>query len=163
MPDRETPPRRTVAPAVAAAVLVVVVTYPVPIAGLVATIGVGAVIIGLTRGSRGVVLVGVTIQFGSVLVAALGALRFELVLVASLAVLFAWDFGEQAISIVEQLGVAGGGTRPLVVHAAGASLVGTLLFVGVYGLYRLAGNGQPVSALALLLGGGVLVVAGMRL
>ncbi|CCQ34255.1 hypothetical protein HLRTI_002203 [Halorhabdus tiamatea SARL4B] len=163
MADRETPPRRTVAPAVAAAVFVVVATSPVPIAGLVAIIGVGAVIVGLTRGSRGVLLVGVTVQFGSVLVAALGALRLELVLAASLAVLLAWDLGEQAISVAEQLAVAGRGTRPLVVHAAGATLVGTLLFASVYGLYRLAGNGQPVPALALLLGGGVLVIAGMRL
>lgn len=160
---RATPPRRTVGPAVATALLVVVTTGPVPLAGLIAVAGAIGVIVGLTRGSRAPLTVGVVVQFGSVLVAALGGLRIEFVLVASLAVVLSWDFGEQAISVAEHLSSTVRGTRPLVVHAAWTALVGTILFVGVYSLYHLVGGGQPLLALVLLLGGGVFVLVGTRL
>jgi len=160
--DTPTPTWRTVLPAVAATVLVVAITGPVPVAGLVAIVGAAAVIAGVRLCSRPVLGIGVVIQFLGVVVAALGALRIELVLAATLAVVLTWDFAEQAVGVAEQLRVTGSGTRPLGVHAAGTLLVGTLLFVGIYVLYQAVGGGQPLLALVLLLAGGGIVLAGTR-
>ncbi|WEL18299.1 putative membrane protein [Halorhabdus sp. SVX81] len=158
-----TPTRRLSVPAVAAGILVVVTTSPVPVAGLAAVVGSAGVIVGVRRGSRATLGIGVAVQFGAVIVAALGGLGIALVLAASLAVVLSWDFGEQAITVAEQLRTTASGTRPLVVHAAGTVLVGTLLFGGISSLYQLAGGGRPLLALVLLLGGGVAVLAGTRL
>jgi len=163
MADTESPTPRLLLPAIAATALVVALTGTVQIAALVALGGAAGVIAGMRRGSRLVLGIGVTIQFWAVVVAALGALRVELVLLASMAVVLCWDLGEQAITVADQLGATGTGTRPFAVHAAGTLLVGTLCFGGVYSLYQIAGGGQPLLALVLLLGGGTVVLAGTRI
>ncbi|MFW5918299.1 MAG: DUF7519 family protein [Haloferacaceae archaeon] len=163
MTGTETPTPRVIAPALAATTLLVVITSLVPIAGALALAGGVGVVLGTWRGSRALLGIGVTVQFVAVIVAALGALQVELVLAASLALVLCWDLGEQAITVAAQVRPTGGETRPLVVHAAGTLIVGTISSIGIYSLYQLAGGGRPLLALVLLVGGGALVLAGTHL
>lgn len=113
-------------------------------------VGMGALLAGLYRASReplGVALACFTLA--GITATALGA-PIEVVLVAVVAAVLAWDTGERAVTLGEQLGRAAVTTRIEVVHAAATSLVG-VCSVGVgYALYVETSPSYPlISVLAL--------------
>lgn len=162
MEANPTPPLRYLVPTLLAGSVVVMATSAVELAAVVAIVGTGLAITGSARGSRLVLGIGVAGQFVAVVIAALGALQIGLLLVAALGVVLCWDLGEQAINAVWQVGPQSTVTRSVGVHAAGSLLVGIVLFGGIYAGYLLAAGNQPVVALALLLGGGGIVLWGLQ-
>lgn len=130
--------------------------FPIAAAGL-AVLGVA-----LTRGSPALLGVGATVQFVGVLVGGLAGAPPEPVLVAAAGTVVAWDVGENALTLGDQLGRAARTDRAEVVHAAASAAVAAvgsglayLAFVGV-------DRGQPTLALVLLLLGAVLLAAALR-
>jgi hypothetical protein len=123
--------------------------------------GVVAVAVGVLRGSRAALGVGVAGLFaGALLAGVLGGGPVRL-LVAVAATAFAWDAGENAIGVGEQLGRAADTARAELVHAgASAGLLTTAAGVGLLA-FALAGGGSPLALVALLLGA-VLLVAALR-
>lgn len=162
MTEEPTPPARLLAPALLSGFVVVGATSPVGLAVVAATLGTGLAIVGSTRGSRPVLGIGVAVQFLAVIVAALGALHLGLLLVAALGVVLSWDLGEQAINTVTQVHPEATVTRSVGVHAAGSLLVGVVLSSVIFAGYLLAADNQPLVALVLLLGGGGIVLWGLR-
>ena len=144
--------------------------------GAVASLAVAGVPSALALGVVGVVVLlgaaavghrrgldwGALVAFGGVLLAGIGGARAGPLLVSMVATVVAWDAGEQAISVGEQLGRAAPTRRATVVHVAASTLVGAGGAAVGYGVYRLAGGGRPASALALLLLGGVLITWALR-
>ncbi|MFD1597695.1 DUF7519 family protein [Halobellus rarus] len=86
----------------------------------------------------------------------------EPLLVAALGAVLAWDVGEFATGVGEQLGRDADTARLETVHAATSLLVGVVGAGVVYGVYLAAGGGQPTSAVVLLLFGAVVLVAVLR-
>ena len=135
----------------------------VPQAGALSGVGLVMIVLGTARGSRGLVGLGTLGQFAGVAVAGAVGLPVGLVLLALVGAVLAWDLGEQSINVAAQLGAEAAVCRPIAVHAAGSTLVGTVSLAGVYGVYLGAAGGQPLVALVALLGGGALVLLAMRL
>ncbi|KTG10662.1 hypothetical protein AUR64_08030 [Haloprofundus marisrubri] len=127
-----------------------------------AAIGVVVLGIGLVAGGRRAVTAGGVALFAAVVFGGLAGSGPELLLVGLLAAVFAWDVGENAIGIGEQLGRETDTARAELVHAASTLVVGVVATVLGYGAYRAAGGGQPVTALVFLLLGVVALVAALR-
>lgn len=129
---------------------------PFGLAGVV-TLGVAVLV-----GSRSGVTLGALLAFGGVVAAGLAGAPPEAMLVGAAAAVVAWDLGEQAISVGEQLGRAAP-TRTLeLVHAANTTLVAVAGVAVGYGLFLAAAGGQPVSALVVLLAAALALAAALR-
>ncbi len=126
--------------------------------------GVGVVVlgVGLLVGGRRAVTAGGVALFAAVVFGGVAGSGPELLLVGLLAAVFAWDVGENAIGLGEQLGRETDTTRVELVHAASTLSVGAVATAVGYGAYRAAGGGQPVTALVFLLLGVVALVAALR-
>jgi hypothetical protein len=125
-------------------------------------LGVLLVVLGLSRASRRLVTLGGVALFVGVLVAGVRGGGPELLLVAALGTVLAWDVGEHAIGIGEQLGRDADSSRAVLVHAATTLLVGAFGAAVCYAAFLVVGGGQPVSALVFLLLGAVALVAALR-
>ncbi len=146
--------------AVAAALLAVIAGSLVSTLALgIGVFGLGGVAAGLfvleskRFVSAGIALVFVAVVFGGVL-----GNPAELVLLASLATIVAFDLGQNAFSVGAQMSAETETRRGELVHAATSVAVGTLAAAGVYAVYLLAAGGQAIATLALLLLGAVLLV-----
>ncbi|MFB6136120.1 MAG: hypothetical protein ABEJ04_05125 [Halobacteriaceae archaeon] len=124
----------------------------------VGVLGIGALGAGLVADSRRLVTAGAGGLFAAALAGGAFGLPVELVLVGVAASVLAWDVGENAISVGHQLGRGSDTSRGELVHAAASTVVGALVTVVGYVLYRLATGGQPVVALVLLLSGAVFLL-----
>ncbi len=135
--------------------------------GVPSGVGVGAVgaamlVGGTLAGSRTVLDYAALVTFGAVVFSGVGGAHPGPMLVSLVALVVAWDAGEQAINVGEQLGRGARTRRAETVHVASTTVVG-LGGAGVgYGVYRLAGGGQPASALVVLLLGTVAIVWALR-
>lgn len=133
-----------------------VAAAPFGVAGLV-LVGLGVV-----RGRRSAVTLGAWLALAGVVVAGLGEAPPEALLVGTAAAVLAWDLGEQAITVGDQLGRAAS-TRTLeLVHAAYSTIVAVAGIAVGYGLFLLATGGQPVTALVVLLGAALALAAALR-
>ncbi len=167
--DTGRPERDTRAPVLAVGVSLAAATVATLAAVLAAPIGGGVValsLVGFAAGSltgsarvlswaAGVGAVGIAVAAG------FGA-SAEPLLVATVSVVVAWDVADHGRSIGEHVGREGRTQRNVVVHAGTSLLVGALSAAVVYGSYLAAAGGQPITAVALLLFGAVVLASAFR-
>lgn len=116
---------------------------------------------GLHVGSRRAVSVGALALLGGQLYAGLAGAPPAALLVGVAATTLAWDLGGVAIDLGAELGREAIAWRPQVVHAAGSLAVATTVSGVGYGVFLAALGGQTVTALLLLLLGGLALVAAL--
>ena len=134
----------------------------VPLATVAVLSGVALLALGVHRGSRRAVSLGAFAAFLGVLLAGVVGAAPEPLLVGATGVVLAWDLGEQAINVGEQLGRAARTTRGELVHAASGTAVGAVAVGLGYGVYVLATGGQPLAALVLLLVAAIALIETVR-
>lgn len=142
-----------------AAVLPLVTTPPGLALGLVgfALLGVGV------RAERPRLFgFGVAGLAGGVVLGGLAGAAPSAVLAATAGTLLAWDVGDNALVVGEQLGRAAPTARLELVHATASGIVLATGAAGVYAVFSLVGGGRPTLALALLLLGATLLAATLR-
>ena len=123
----------------------------------------GALLVaGTLGGSRRILDYAALVLFSAVVVSGVGGAHPGPLLVSLVALVVAWDAGEQAINVGEQLGREARTHRAVVVHVSTTTIVGLGGAAAGYGVYRLAGGGQPASALVFMLLGTVLIVWALR-
>lgn len=117
---------------------------------------------GVVRDRRGAVALGAA----SLAVAALGGgvvtAAPYLLLPGVIASVLAWDFGEQAITVGDQLGREADTAQLEATHAAASTVVGVGAGGLGYAVYLGASGGQPVTALVFLLLGAVVLTSALR-
>lgn len=144
-----------------------VVVLALAAAGVPAGLGIGALggvalVAGALVGSRRLLDYAALVVFGAVVFSGVGGAHPGPLLVSLVALVVAWDAAEQAINVGEQLGREARTRRAESVHVATTTVVGLGGAAVGYGAYRLAGSGQPASAVVVLLLGTVLIVWALR-
>ena len=129
---------------------------------LAAAVGVLLVGGGVVRGSRRLVTVGSFVVLVGVLFGGLNAASPELLLPGTIATVLAWDFGEQAINVGEQLGREADTERLELSHAAASTVVAVATGGVGYGIYLAGAGDQPVTALVFLLVAVVALASALR-
>ncbi|WP_267642764.1 DUF7519 family protein [Haloarchaeobius amylolyticus] len=145
------------------AALAAILTASVGVLG--GALGMLALAPGVVLGSRRLVHLGaVGLLAGLVFAGATGTAPSAelLMLVGTTATVLAWDVGQNAIGLGEQLGREAETTRAELAHIGGSAVVGTLTGGVAYAVYQVATEGQPVSALALLLLAVVILTTALR-
>ena len=117
---------------------------------------------GLYAPSRGAVTLAAACLLLAILLAGARGAAPEALLVASLGAVLAWDIGEFAVGVGEQLGRDADTSRLELVHAAVTLLIGAVAAGVGYAVYRGIAGGQPMAALVFLLVGVVAAVAALR-
>jgi len=118
--------------------------------------------VGVVLGSRRGLTLGAGVLLLSALVGGLLSGAAYLLLPGVIATVLAWDFGEQAINVGEQLGRGADTTQLEVTHAAGSTVVGVGAGALGYGVYLVSSGGQPVTALVFLLLAVVVLTSALR-
>ncbi|WP_207592662.1 DUF7519 family protein [Halomontanus rarus] len=152
--DVDHSPTRVSSLAAVAAALIAAVTSA-PFAVLAVPLGFGGLAI-LASGlfgepSRARVTLGAAGLFLSVLVAGGFGTPAEVLLISMIGTLLAWDLGQHAIGLGEQVGSHSQTQRNEIVHASLSAMVATISAAIGYLVFATAGGGRPVSALILLL------------
>jgi hypothetical protein len=130
--------------------------------GLAALAGVLLVGVGVARGSRRFVTVGSFVVLLGVLLGGLTAAPPELLLPGTMAAVLAWDFGEQAINVGEQLGREADTERLELAHAAASTVVAVAGGGVGYAIYLVGAGNQPMTALVFLLVAAVALTSALR-
>jgi hypothetical protein len=149
----------------AAAVATLAAILTASVGGVFAGLGIVALAPGLVVGSRRLVHVGgVVLAAGMVLAGATGAgAAAELfLLVGTAATVVAWDVGQNAVGLGEQLGQEAETTRAELAHIGATLVVGGVTVGVAYGLYQVAGSGQPLPALVMLLVAALVLTTALR-
>lgn len=121
-------------------------------------IGTVAVVGGIATGHRGVVTAGAVVLFVGTLAAGVAGVSAPRQLLATGAVLFAWDVGRSGIDVGAQLGATADTTAIELRHASAIALVIALTGGIGYAVFRLAAGTYPVSAVVALLVAGALLI-----
>lgn len=140
------------------AVVLTGVTLPTLLVGLVGLLGIG---VGVWRGSRRELTLGVLAVFLAIVAAGIQNVGPARLLGATVGLVVAWDSAENELTLGEQIGPRSASGRPEVVHAGTTALVTTLGAAGAYGVFRFATGGQPVVALFALLIGALLILVAL--
>lgn len=126
---------------------------------LVLGLGLGAVYPGYERwfvtAGTGTILLSVFVS-GLLQDATVGAM-----LAGTTATVVAWDLGEQAINMGEQVGRGASTWRVELVHGAGGLVVGALAVAIALVIDDVGVTGLPIAALSILLGAGVVLSAAL--
>lgn len=160
----DSPTKASTTAAIVAAVVGALTSAPFAVLALPLGIGgIGMIAFGLVRRpSRTLVSLGTACLFLSVIVASGFGTPVEFLLLSTIAIVLAWDFGQNAIGLGEQMGRHAQTKRNELIHAAASTII---VFVAAglgYGMYLGASGGQPVSALAVLLLGLVFLMWAIR-
>jgi len=150
------PGTASVAVAVAAGLVTVLVSATTLLAGAVGLCALVVVSFGVRRGSRLLHRIGSAGLFGAVLLAGVAGTEPVPMLVAAGAAVVAWDAGEHGIDLGRQLGHAAVSTRAQLAHVGVTVAVGSAVAVVGYVVYDAASTGQPTTAIALSLGAALL-------
>lgn len=125
-----------------------------PFSMLAVPLGFGGVAIvagGLfVRKDRSWVTFGAAGLFLSVLISGLFGTPSEMLLISAAATVLAWDLGQHAISIGDQLGRHSDTWRNEALHGSATAIVAMLSAASGYVVYSAAGGGRPVAAVVLL-------------
>ncbi|WP_317175772.1 DUF7519 family protein [Halomontanus rarus] len=150
--------------AIIAAVVAAITSAPFALLALPLGIGgAGIVAAGLRLGGkREWVTLGAGALFLSILVAGGFGTPVEFLLVSTISTLLAWDFGQNAISLGEQIGRHSRTKRNEVIHASASLVVALLSSAFGYLVYTNAGSGRPVASLTMLVLGVVLLIWAIR-
>jgi len=135
--------------AIPATIAILATAVAIP-AAVLALLGASLMIVGVRRGNRRLHTMGAAASFAGVLFAtALGAAPALALLGGACAVL-AWDAGEHAIGLGQQVGRDADARRAVLVHTGASSLaaIGIVLLTTV--VYLLARTGQPSTAAGVL-------------
>ncbi|WP_254537042.1 DUF7519 family protein [Halomarina litorea] len=126
--------------------------------------GLGTVLLvgGTAVGSDRVATAGLLGLLVGVVLAGLAGVTPGFVLVATAAALVAWDAAVQAIDLGRMLGREASTRRAHTVHVAATAGVAALVSAFGYAAFRVVEGGRPVTALVLLLLGGVVLAATLR-
>lgn len=135
---------------------------PPSVGTLVAAPGVALLGLGLLQGRRAPLTAGAGLVFVGVLVHATTVTDPLLPLVGAAASVVAWDVGEHAISLGEQLGREAPTRQASLTHAAASGLVGLATAGGAFVVYTATSRGQPLAALVLLLFAAVVLTSALR-
>ncbi|WP_459190695.1 DUF7519 family protein [Halosimplex sp. J119] len=113
--------------------------------------GIAVLASGLFMGSSRLrVTMGAAGLFLSVLIAGLFGTGPEILLVSAAATILAWNFGQNAISLGEQIGSSSRTRRNEIIHASAATIV-AMVATGVgYGVYLIGSGGRPMAAVGML-------------
>ncbi|MDJ1431797.1 hypothetical protein [Halostagnicola sp. A-GB9-2] len=123
-------------------------------------LGLATLAFGLIRGHRGAIDIGSLTIFVGVVVSGLQGESVELTVLATIGVVLAWDLGQDATDLGEQLGREAETRRLEAVHIISSILIGLVAATVGYGVYIFASDGQPVAGVVLLvLAAAFLVVA----
>lgn len=138
--------RATVVPATIA---VIATAIAIPAAALT-LFGTVLMAVGVRRGTRRLHTAGGAVAFGGVLLAAAFGAPPALSLLGGAAAVLAWDAGEHAIGLGQQVGRNASARRGVLVHVGASSLavVGVVLLTTV--VFLLARTGQPSTAAGVL-------------
>jgi hypothetical protein len=128
----------------------------------VGTGGFLVVFAGVFWSSRRAVTLGAAALLVAALLGGLVSNAPHLLLPGVMATVLAWDLGEQAINVGEQLGRAAETTQLEATHAAGSTVVAVGAGGLGYGIYLLSSGGQPVTALVFLLLAAVMLTSALR-
>lgn len=109
------------------------------------------VTVGVVRGTRRFVTIGGFALLVGILAGSLVSAPPELLIPGAIATVLAWDFGEQAINVGEQLGREADTQTLEIMHAASSTVVGVAAGGIGYGMYLAGSGGQPMTALVFLL------------
>ncbi|WP_336360978.1 DUF7519 family protein [Haladaptatus sp. ZSTT2] len=145
-----------------ALVAVFVAAYAGPSTVLLALAGVLSIAIGILRGRRVAVTLGAGVLFVALLLAGVSGLSIPLTLFGIGATVLAWDVGENAIGLGEQLGRNAPTKRAQLVHAGGSVAVVALVGVLGYVVYLMAMTTNSLTALVLLLIGALVLTSVLR-
>lgn len=159
------PARHSATAAVAVAALAMaVIALSHPVMTLLAAAGVAVLAGGAFRGVRWAVTVGAAIVFvGNLLAATAGPSTppFVALLAGALAVV-AWDLGEHAISLGEDVGGAARTAQGELVHAALTLGVAMFAVALGYAIFRVGADGRPVLAIVFLVVGSFILFRTLR-
>ncbi len=123
-------------------------------------LGVAVLAFGLSRGRRDAIDIGSLTIFAGVVVSGLQGGSVELTVLATIGAVLAWDLGQDAADLGEQLGRDAETRRLEGVHIVSSLLIGLVAATLGYGVYIFASDGQPVAGVVLLvLAAAFLVVA----
>ncbi|MFC4449117.1 DUF7519 family protein [Halorussus aquaticus] len=120
------------------------------------------VALGVFWGSRRAVTLGSTALLVAALVGGLALPTPYLLLPGVIAAVLAWDLGEQAITVGDQLGRETDTTQLEATHAAGSTVVAVGAGGLGYGIYLVSAGGKPVTALVFLLLAAVVLTSALR-
>jgi hypothetical protein len=123
-----------------------ILALPLGIAGITA-IAAGL----LVTESRTWVTLGTGSLFLCVLVSGGFGTPVEFLLVSTVATVLAWDLGQHAIGLGDQIGSHSRTRRNEIIHGAFSTIVGVVATIFGYGFYVVAGGGQSIAALSMLL------------
>lgn len=146
----------------AAGIALVMSLQGVFVAFAVAAGGGLAVAAGLVRGSRGWLAVGAIGLFAGLVLASLSGTATIPVLVGTVATLVAWDSGEHAIGLGEQLGRQADTTRQEVVHAGASGTVGAVGIGLALTIAHVEFGAVPLSAFLVGLLASIVCIAALR-
>jgi len=128
---------------------------------LLGALGFVSLLNGLLFARRGLLTLGSTLIVAGVLVAGVEGAPTHLVLGGVVAGVLAWDVGQNAIELGEQLGREAGTARTELLHAGASAAVGLATAGLGYGVYLVGVGGRPVAAVALLLFAAAALVAAL--
>lgn len=150
--------------AVVAGIVAAVTSAPFVLLALPLGIGGVAMIAGglFYRPNRTWISVGAVCLYLSPVIAGGFGVPSELLLVSVIASLLAWNFGQYAMDLGEQIGRHSPTQRNEVIHISVVMIVAVLAGTVGYAVYTAAGRGQPVAALTMLLFGGILLTWAIR-
>lgn len=160
--------RPTKASSIAAVLAAVIASLTsAPFALLAAPLGFGGAVIiaaGLFTGdgNRAWVTIGAAGLFLSVLIAGTFGTPPELLLFSMAATILAWNFGQNAIGLGDQLGRHSKTRRNEIVHASVSVIVAIVVAGFGYVVFAAAAGGQPLAALGLMLLGAVILTWAIR-
>ncbi|ARS91651.1 hypothetical protein B1756_03135 [Natrarchaeobaculum aegyptiacum] len=132
-----------------------------PVGLLVGLAGIVLLAVALVRNSRRLVDVAGLVCFVGVVAGGLEATAVEPSLLATLAVVLAWDRAHGAIDVGTQLGREAPTRRLEAVSFASSLFVGVFAGTLGYAVYLIGGTGQPVAAVVLFVIAAALVTLGL--
>jgi len=146
-----------------AAVTVTLLSGLVSVAALGLGLAAAVVLWGATLdGRQGLVDLGGLVLLVATVVAGTVA-PVPVTLACTVGTVVAWDLATNAVELGEQLGREADTTRAEVTHALATAGVGVVLAALAYGVYAVAGGGQPVGAVIALLVGALALLSALRL
>ena len=135
-----------------------------PVMAPVGAAGLAVLAAGTFRGQRRAVTLGATVLFVGTLLAAAargGMTPLSALLAGALSVA-AWDLGEYAIGLGEEVGTTARTAHAELVHAALTLAVAVLAVSVGYGIYVVGADGRPVLAVVLLVVGAFILFRTLR-
>ncbi|QGN06159.1 hypothetical protein Hrd1104_01850 [Halorhabdus sp. CBA1104] len=120
-------------------------------------------LVGVERGRRLVLGVGVAGLFASVLVAGVAGYDPTLVAVAGSGAVLTWDIAEHAIGIARQLGTGPDRRRLLLAHTVGSTIVAVGALAVVLVGFSVTPRDLPLVAVVLLLAGLLALVPALKI